>query len=324
MAPSCFVSYHGWGFYDARRRGGMRVQGLVIGGVVAAISVLAAIATFHEPAPSGEGASRPVETAERRPLRTESPPTRRFHPSVGERDPLAVPLAPTKAGNVPSTDASSEEARDAIEFCLPMVLPRSPCLTRGAILALDDRPVDRLTADGVPRYAEVTLVHPTDYMEPERVVEGCKAFGRLKVEDWGPLTTAGRAQEARFERYCGLMALAEVAEVPRSSRFDGNGLSRAELEAVPVGQWPRLGEAAPKAPIFSQDDEANPRRWVGDTETLHLMVFDVAHADFDGDGLGERLLNIAGRARGGSAGFAGYYLLEQDDHGIGLRRVKWE
>ena len=293
----------------------MRVNAIISGLVIVIITIIAIFATLGDLFRGDEGKTPDLpETVMAVPDGAERP-----HPDktrAEPRPPLVVPM-------IPSAQHDLEGAEGKIEFCLPVVLPHTPCLPRAAILGLDTRPVDRLTADGAPRFAEVMLIHPTDFKEPERVVRTCEVYARLTAEDWAPMTTAGMAAAARFERFCGLRALASVARVPRTSRF-GNGLmTEEEIEAVPEGDWPRLGEAKMAKPIFAKASQ-DPRSWSGDTETLIMTVSDVAHADFDGDGEGERLLNVAGRARGGSAGFSGYYILEHDQHGIGLRRVDWQ
>ena len=293
----------------------MRVNAIISGLVIVIVTIVAIFATLGNLFRGDDGETPDLpETVMSVPDSTSRP--RPADASAKPLPPLVVPLIPAAVHDL-------DGAAGEIEFCLPIVLPHTPCMPRAAILGLDTRPVDRLTADGAPRFAEVMLVHPTDFKEPERVVRTCEVYASLTAEDWAPMTTAGMAAAARFERFCGLRALASVAEVPRTSRFGDGPMTEEEIKAVPAADWPRLGEAAVTEPIFSRA-EKEPRSWSGDTETLLMTVRDIAHADFDGDGEGERLLNIAGRARGGSAGFSGYYILEHDQHGIGLRRVDWK
>ncbi|MEM9234062.1 MAG: hypothetical protein AAGA69_07460 [Pseudomonadota bacterium] len=224
---------------------------------------------------------------------------------------------------VTGTKAGVPEDGGDIRFCIPLVFPDATCLPRDRIIALEDKPIDRLTVKGPPKYTSLMMVHPSDFTEPEREVRTCEVFGRLRADEWGPMTTRGQAAAATFERYCGLIALARVARTPRTSRFSEAGMTEAEIEAIPGEAWPVLGERLGLTPIFTRDAKEK-RRWEGNTETLILSVYDVATADFDDDGFAERLLAVAGRARGGSAGFAQFMLVEHDDKGVGLRAVVWE
>ncbi|MEM9421240.1 MAG: hypothetical protein AAF986_01830 [Pseudomonadota bacterium] len=230
-----------------------------------------------------------------------------------------VPLA----GAVPQTEAAMAEGDGAIVFCLPQLGPLSErCMTRQQILSRDDRPVDRATATTPRRMARVKMVHPTDFAEPERQVATCTAFASLKSDGWAPLTSADRADETRFLRYCGLMSVAKLATVARTSIFAPEGITAEELASVPDTDWPVFGEAKGEAPAIALD-ENTPRAWLADTPTLIIRLWDVAHADFDDDGEGERLVFLAARVRGGSAGFAGFSVLDADGKKIRLRPIKW-
>lgn len=290
----------------------MKVNTLVSGTAVTAVTILAAIATIKgvtpPSAPEADRLAKDVIEEAAPPVMTPEMPA--------ERPDFLVPL-------VSLSGSPLHEEGSTIEFCLPLVFPKSKCLTRDRILGLEDRPIDRLTAEGSPRFETLLMVHPTDFREPEREVRTCKVFARLKAQEWGPMTTAGMAAEARFERYCGLIALARHAQPARTSRFAEEGLTEAEIETVPGEAWPQLGEKFEFEPIFTRDGE-DRRRWSGNSETLMLVVQDVAIADFDDDGVAERLLAVAGRARGGSAGFSSFMLLEHDEAGMGLRKIVWD
>ena len=170
------------------------------------------------------------------------------------------------------------------------------------------------------------MVHPNEYSVPEREVTDCSQFGELSMEGWGGMTSADMADEAYFERYCGLQSIAKIAHAARTSAFDPAGLTESEIGEVPAQDWPTLAPKEPErqAPnIHQAKDDA--RTWIAETTTLTMRVHDVALADFDDDGVGERLLFIAARARGGTAGFATYALLDHDeDDAIRLRMIRFK
>lgn len=230
---------------------------------------------------------------------------------------LSAPAAPAAA----SAGATAQRSAD-VEFCFPDAFAEGLCVGQSELLARDDEPVTRKAADGAMRPAEVVLAHPDDFDKPEQAVRTCRVYASLKTEGWGPLTTADTANDAEFLRYCGLVALARQATPARTSRFAGAALTKAELAAIPATDWPQFGEGTGDAPVI-RDDPAGPRQFTGDTETLMLRIIDVAIADFDGDGVAERLVYIAGRARGGTAGFATFAVLGTDGKAVRMRPVRW-
>jgi hypothetical protein len=235
---------------------------------------------------------------------------------------LEVALAAPAADQAAAATAGAVDAGE-VRFCFPDVFTDGPCMPRTRLMRADDTPLARKAADGAARPAEVVLVHPEDLEKPEQAVRTCRVYAALKTEGWGPLSSADMANDAEFLRYCGLVALARIAEPARTSVFKGDALTLSELGAVPADDWPALGETKAAAPVLSADP-SEARRFFGDTETLIMRITDVATADFDGDGVAERLVHIAARARGGSAGFATFALLVTDGKAVRMRPVRWQ
>ncbi len=247
-------------------------------------------------------------------------------PSMVGRAPVRAPNAlEVRLVGASEKGAAIEEGIEAIRFCMPRLGPLSErCMTRAEVLSRADQPSDGVGPGGPKRLARVKMVHPTDFAEPERQVATCTVFANLKSKGWSPLTSADRVDETRFLRYCGLMSVARLAKVARTSIFTPEGLTADELAKVPGGDWPIFGERLGEdAPIVAADPDY-PAVWKVDTPTLVMRLWDVAHADFDEDGEGERLVFIAARARGGSAGFAGFNLLDAEGDIIRLRPIKWQ
>ncbi|WOI54107.1 hypothetical protein [Parvularcula sp. LCG005] len=242
-------------------------------------------------------------------------------------EPPMQSLAPMKVEMAsPPPVAAAPAIRDFdTEFCLPDLGPgASGCMSRAQLLKMDDHPVDRVTPSGEPRRRKLTMVHPSDFAVPEREVLTCTDFGELKSEGWGGMTTADQADESYFVRYCGLRSIARLASPARTSKFDPAGLSKRELDTIPAKDWPTLAEegGTPDEPVLRQSPD-EPRAWLADSSTLTMRIHDVALADFDEDGEAERLIFLAGRARGGTSGFASYALLEHmGGDMIRIRRVQ--
>ena len=210
-----------------------------------------------------------------------------------------------------------------IRFCFPEILQGpAGCMAKRDLLGAADRVVDRITKEGLVRHATVKMVHPTDFTAPEKQVDSCPAYAALRGAGWTPLSSADRVDESRFIRFCGLLSMVRLASPARTTRFLPDGLSEREIAQVPAADWPTFGEPLDAGPVITADGE-DPRRWQAESPTLRLVLQDVAHADFDGDGVGERLVFIAVRARGGSAGFAGYSLLEHEGDVIRLQPIRW-
>lgn len=292
----------------------MRVNTLISGAAIAVVTILAVIATVQDQ----------VRPATDKPIIEEAPEMEqgRGPLAASSNDPLLA-REPLSLSLLPDPDLVSAEEADDIRFCFTAILPHKRCATRADILAMDERPIDRLTADGSPRLVSVMLSHPTDYLQPDQDVRTCIVYAGLRAEGWQPLTQVAILAASHFERYCGLKGLASVAQIPRTTRFDQIGLKKAVLDSVPASHWPGFEDLPDSAPIISAD-ESDTGSWMGNSETMIYRISDVAHADFDDDGEGERLLHIGLRARGGSFGYAQYFLLEHDSAGIGLRPVVWE
>ncbi|ADM08292.1 hypothetical protein PB2503_01057 [Parvularcula bermudensis HTCC2503] len=225
---------------------------------------------------------------------------------------LKADLPAAKAGAVGETEVE-------VTLCLPDTLPGGACASRSSLLSSPPEPTDMLTADGQRRPVTASLVHPTDYEAPVRMVRTCEQFAELWAEGWGGLTTADRADEARFLRYCGLRRLAALAQPAERSRFDGTPLG-ALLEDVPEADWPTLPDERAMRPAITAL-EGTPPRWSAQSAALDMRITDIGHADFDDDGDGEHLLFLAGRMRGGTLGFSTFALLENTADGGRLRRI---
>lgn len=231
-------------------------------------------------------------------------------------------LEVTLVGALPDDRAAMVDPE--LVFCLPDVLQGdNGCLTKKALLSMPPAPVNySAKARGQSGAMSVTMVHPTDFAEPEREVDDCESYSQLKRRNWGPMTTADGARESMFLRFCGLRSIALTARQAPSTPFSAAGLTRAELAAIKPVAWPSLGEPDDEAINFRRDDD-DRRRWLGDRTREIGSLYDVALVDLDKDGEAERLLYVATRARGGTAGYAGFFVMDMTNRGPRVIPVVW-
>jgi len=182
----------------------------------------------------------------------------------------------------------------------------SRCFTSDQLVDLRSRRV--IDTTGEP--ARVSLVHPTDFSAPPRAVETCADFLPLAEAGWGGLSSRDMRREQRFQRACGALELLLRAERPGETFFENGRLSRADFESLGPDGIARL---APDAARLSSDalavvdqEDGGWSLQVAETETV---VKEIAHADFDGDGLGDVLFSAQARASEGSlsTAFVGYF-----------------
>jgi hypothetical protein len=233
----------------------------------------------------------------------------------------ALDALPVAMSGMP--DRGTADGADAsIQFCLEDTFALGKCVSKGQLLRQEDRPTDRRMPDGQPRFVQLAMVHPDDFSVPEERVSTCAQYAELRAQGWGAMTTADMHDEQHYLRYCGLVSVARTATKARSSGFREAGLTKELLEAIPAADWPVFGEGSIEQPVITAG-QADGRVFDADTGRLVMRVSDVSEADFDGDGEAERLVYLAARARGGTAGFAQFALVEMTGQGPRLRPIDW-
>ncbi len=172
------------------------------------------------------------------------------------------------------------------------------CLTAAQYAALRDRPV--IDADGAP--VELSLTGP---QAGARVVRNCVEYDALRVEEWYAESGADMRREEYFLRACGALALLVKADPARSTHFAGGKADVADVRSIARERAFSIGEDADGRP--AEVSKVEDGVWKVASPANEAVVYEIAHADFTGDGLGEILAYVSigavgGTARGGSIG----------------------
>ncbi len=179
------------------------------------------------------------------------------------------------------------------------------CYSRADIAALMNAPL--LDDRGAP--ATVDLSHPTDYDRPQATAATCADWRRLTGEGWYALSTREMRREAWFVRACGTLALLEVARRPDLSHFEGGDASQADMESLAAAAPFGIGEAGAAAPMSVAKSGAAEWRLSGSGQSV--VIQEIAHADFNADGLGDILVFASLGVEGGTAAASETGLLEK-------------
>ena len=166
------------------------------------------------------------------------------------------------------------------------------CLTSAQFEALRDRAV--IGGDGEP--VEFAMAGP-DASTATQQVRNCAEFDSLSKAGWYALSNADIRRAAYFERACGALSMLVSAKPARASHFVGGRASDADVRSMAGEASFGLGEATAVSAITEIDEGV----WKLSSPVAESTVFEIAHADFNGDGFGEILAYISTGAAGGSA-----------------------
>ncbi|MEE2692387.1 MAG: hypothetical protein VX640_12685 [Pseudomonadota bacterium] len=170
------------------------------------------------------------------------------------------------------------------------------CYSRDEIEAFDAAPL--LDDHGAP--VSVSLSHPTDMSRPQATASTCADWRRLTGEGWYALSTADMRREAWFVRACGTLALLKAARRADLTHFEDAAASEADMESLAATAPFRIGPAEEGAPT-AEVSRAGPAEWRLSVDGQFAVVQEIAHADFNADGLGDLLVFVSLNAGGGTA-----------------------
>lgn len=177
------------------------------------------------------------------------------------------------------------------------------CLSSAGFDAMRDRAV--IGGNGEP--VEINLAAP-DAGGADEVVRTCAQYDALSSKGWYALSNADMRREDYYKRACGALSMLVKAAPATSSNFASGIASAEDIRSMASGDAISFGEAA-SAPIdVSAVEEMVWRVSIGEGES---MVYEIAHADFTGDGVGEILAYISVGARGGSMRSGSIGLIEK-------------
>lgn len=169
------------------------------------------------------------------------------------------------------------------------------CYDRPQFEAMRDRQV--IAADGTP--VRVALAHPTDAAMPAESAATCAEYDSLVAEGWAALTGADLRREEYFRRACGALDLLVKARPAALSHFANGRAAVEDVRSMADADAIGFGEVEASAPVAVADlGDGVWKLTIGQGET---MVYEIAHADFTGDGVGEILAYLTVGAVGGTA-----------------------
>lgn len=168
------------------------------------------------------------------------------------------------------------------------------CMTAAQFESLRDRPV----IDGAGETVIVNLSAP-DAAKDAVAVRTCAEYDSMTSDGWYALTGADLRRAAYFNRACGALSMLVKGRLPRESNFTGGEANESEIRSLAEGDAIEFGEAGPSAPVGIESVAGGVWRiTIGQGET---MIYEIAHADFTGDGVGEILAYLTTGVAGGAA-----------------------
>ncbi len=186
---------------------------------------------------------------------------------------------------------------------------RAACYTSAQYESMRDRAV--IAADGAP--VRLALAHPTDAAAPAEAAGTCAEYDSLVAEGWATLSGADMRREEFFRRACGALDLLVKAAPAEFSHFAGGKAAAADVRSMATADAIGFGETDASAPVEVADMGGGVwKLTIGQGET---MVYEIAHADFTGDGAGEILAYLSVGAAGGTARMGVIGLMEKASAG---------
>jgi len=162
--------------------------------------------------------------------------------------------------------------------------------------------------DNVGAPVTLNMSHPTDYSRELSVVKTCEDYRLMTKVGWYAGSTREMRREAYFERACGALTYLALAKEPDISYFTNGSSTRSDLASLADGPpfkiAPRLSEAPEEIDISQLSDGV----WRISTLGQNAQLQEIAHADFNGDGIGDILtfVSIGVEDATATAGMVGY------------------
>ena len=196
-----------------------------------------------------------------------------------------------------------------IESNVRLVESMAPgCLSAAQYEALRDRAV----IDGGGDAISVNLAAPVTGGD-DASVRTCAEFDALSEKGWYALSGADMRREEYFDRACGALAFLVKAKPAQETHFTGGKASLEDIRSMAMAEATGFGEAEPAAAV--DVSEMEDRVWKVEIGQGETMIYEIAHADFNGDGLGEILAYVSVGSAGGTARTGSIGLLEKASDG---------
>ena len=223
------------------------------------------------------------------------------------------------AGGVQLSDQSAAKDAD-FEVCIradaAMIEGLSPgCYDKKQLKAYRDKLV--LGLDGAP--VAVALAHPKDDLAPLEIVKTCHAYSEKMDRRWFALSNREMRRQSYFVRACGALEMLIAAEKPERSFFKNGELTRADLKSLAGGPPFRMAERAETAAVETEIETVKTGGWRLKMSDQAATIIEIAHADFDRDGVGDILAFASIGVTGGTARIAEIGLLQKSSETAPVR-----
>ncbi len=180
------------------------------------------------------------------------------------------------------------------------------CLTSAQFDALRDRTV--VGGDGAA--VAVNLTGPSD---EAAVMRTCAEYDTSIRKGWYAPTSADLRREEYFKRACGALTLLVKAAPADTTHFAGGKADAGDIRSMASEEALAFGETEPSTPVaIAEIEEGVWQVAIGNGETI---IYEIAHADFTGDGQGEILAYVSIGAVGGSLRTGSIGLIEKPSAG---------
>ncbi|MEM9169608.1 MAG: hypothetical protein AAGC56_08110 [Pseudomonadota bacterium] len=194
----------------------------------------------------------------------------------------------------------------------------SGCLSKERIDSMRATPV----IDNRGAAVAMELLHPSDPSKPARSVRTCADYARWSANGWYAATSREMRREAFFSRACGALSYLERAGSVFQTHFDGGRLSSVDVASLAEGASFGFMEAAAGPMNAADARQIRAGVWRIKAEGQSAYLQELAHADFNADGVGDILVFVAVRPDGGTAsvGDVGFLTKETPNAPVRFRR----
>ncbi len=213
------------------------------------------------------------------------------------------------AVNAPSRALEANASDPCIVSRIRLVEGMTPaCFTSAQYEALRDRSV--ISGAGDPVTVNLEAPDPTKEGAAART---CAEYDAMTEQGWYALSNADMRREEYFKRACGALSMLVKGRAAVSSHFSLGKAAKEDVLSLAEQEAIVFGEPEPSVSIeVTNVEEGVWRMTIGQGET---MIYEIAHADFNGDGLGEILAYMSTGPAGGTARVGAIGLIEKNASG---------
>lgn len=222
------------------------------------------------------------------------------------------PDAPSTSAEAPSAVAVRRDDGTNDKICVRADIGFAETKKGGCYFRRDFAAMERsqvLDAQGAP--VRVSLAHPTDYEREPTQVSTCAEYNGLVESGWYALAESEMRREAYFKRACGVLSMLERARTPDLSHFANEAMTDADMQSLAKGPPFRIGGDPGVPDVAATVGRSAEGGWTLSANGQKATMQEIAHADFNADGLGDMLVFVSISVEHGSATAAEVGLVEK-------------